>query len=517
MPMIDLDLLSFSEEDNIVFGQIRLDTIGSEDLTKHFHFRNAENVFKLISCLSIARRYDQIEQILNRNVDDIDIFNNGQLELILSCLFEKVDIDYSKVSGEVRTCIDYFISKDANQSKGCLPDRKVDLLCRIRTLQYLILDGKTNKAEALLNSLDSVEKRVMARHFGTWLIFITEKLQRIRPHANFAPWRKLAYFLKENIHGISLDELSWLTLAIAQIETKMDNLDEALKKVRSLGKVDKKMETSLLIRKSLLEKDYRKSVFFSDKFILMSDVKVENELVFDRELAEQVLVDINDTLRNAGLKPFIMSGTLLGCIREKRIFEHDKDFDIGIIGWEAQFDVANALLKSDRFSLNLKNLTGKDLGMLPAMHINSGFSFDIFFFHDKGDHFLHAIDSRTGYSIYLKNSKFGLIEHEFLGSKFFIPDQYERKLTEHYGSDWRVPNPNYFVTIESPALVKKTGHLYAFTLRHEMLKLMNSNASLEKAKSLVSVIKQNAQKADQPKEKILKHFIECFERADKNS
>ena len=39
-----------------------------------------------------------------------------------------------------------------------------------------------------------------------------------------------------------------------------------------------------------------------------------------------------------------MSGTLLGFERDGKIFDHDKDFDIGIIGWQSQFTVAEALL-----------------------------------------------------------------------------------------------------------------------------------------------------------------------------
>ena len=167
--------------------------------------------------------------------------------------------------------------------------------------------------------------------------------------------------------------------------------------------------------------------------------------------AEDALIDINKYLKNKGLKPFLMSGTLLGYARQGELLAHDKDVDIGIIGWVNQFTVAEALLEAGHYKLDLTQLTGHNRFLMSAQDLKNGMAIDIFLFHEKNDHFLHGIDFDMNFTQNFKFSKFELKEIEFLDEEFYIPDNIDQNLKENYG-DWKIPAPSYVVTVESPAL-----------------------------------------------------------------
>jgi hypothetical protein len=183
---------------------------------------------------------------------------------------------------------------------------------------------------------------------------------------------------------------------------------------------------------------------------------------FNTELAGGILKDVNLVLRRAGLKPFIISGTLLGYVREGAILKHDKDFDIGLLGWEAQYTAAEALLKSRRYRIDPTRLTGHDLYCMPVTNIQTNMSFDMFIFHDKGDHYLHGIDFLIGFTLHFRWTKFDLQEIEFLGEKFWAPDDIPRFLTENYGPDYMTPDPGYHVKLEAPAIAHRASHVVNF-------------------------------------------------------
>jgi hypothetical protein len=167
--------------------------------------------------------------------------------------------------------------------------------------------------------------------------------------------------------------------------------------------------------------------------------------------AEDTLVAVNRLLRAKGLKPFLMSGTLLGYVRHGALLPHDKDIDLGLIGWEHQFTIAQALLEAGHFRIDVAQLSGQNRFLMSAHDVRNGMAVDFFLFHDKGDHYLHGIDFDMGFTQNFRFSKFDLQEVEFLDNLFYVPDNADRNLTENYG-DWRTPATSYVVTVESPAL-----------------------------------------------------------------
>lgn len=209
---------------------------------------------------------------------------------------------------------------------------------------------------------------------------------------------------------------------------------------------------------------------------------------FDTAAAELTLTTVNRALKEKGLKPFLISGTLLGCMRDGQIMPHDKDLDMGLIGWESQFELAQAILSLGCFDINLKRLKGDALFLISAIDQRTNIAVDFFMFHDKGDHFLHGIDYQYGFTQNFRFSKFELIETVFLGEKFYIPDQWSRMLEENYGK-WQTPEPAYVVTVESPGLTDQGSVKHQLIAQLELLKTILNGLKPQRAQRIVDAAK----------------------------
>lgn len=208
---------------------------------------------------------------------------------------------------------------------------------------------------------------------------------------------------------------------------------------------------------------------------------------FNVASAEDTLVTVNQCLRAAGLRPFLMSGTLLGYARDGALLPHDKDIDLGLLGWEDQFTVAQALLEAGHFDLDLAQLTGHNRFVISARDLRNGMVVDFFFFHDRGDHFLHGIDFDLGFTQNFRFSRFGLRDVDFLGETFSVPDDVDTNLTENYG-DWRTPVKSYVVTVEAPALCEQPALSRLLLVHLEMMKTFGKGLNTERIRRILAYI-----------------------------
>lgn len=221
-----------------------------------------------------------------------------------------------------------------------------------------------------------------------------------------------------------------------------------------------------------------------------SNVAVETETPtfkkrgFDVDAANQSLKTVNRILRERRLQPFLMSGVLLGYLREGQILPHDKDLDLGLIGWEQQFEVAQALLAAGHYHVSWRALRGAQTYLLDVIDLKYGVAIDFFFFHPHADHFLHGIDYKYGFTQNLRFSPFELQEVDFLGDRFWIPDNADQNLTENYG-DWRTPQKSYVVTVESPALVNKGSEKHQFMVLIELMRSVQTFKSVLRAQRVL--------------------------------
>ncbi|QTN45094.1 hypothetical protein H7683_19230 [Ectopseudomonas mendocina] len=159
-------------------------------------------------------------------------------------------------------------------------------------------------------------------------------------------------------------------------------------------------------------------------------------------LAHQSLLDVQRCFATAGLEFFLMSGTLLGAVRDGQLLEHDYDIDIGVdehVGFEP---VLSAMFGSGCFSY----ISGFQDVFVCFMHV-SGVKVDIFFHYTApGDVYRH----RSRYVAW-DNTRFALAEMSFLGERFLVPQDVNRYLTENYG-DWSRPVAHYDAYLDTPNL-----------------------------------------------------------------
>jgi phosphorylcholine metabolism protein LicD len=170
---------------------------------------------------------------------------------------------------------------------------------------------------------------------------------------------------------------------------------------------------------------------------------------------------------------FLVSGSLLGYAREGRLLSHDKDIDVGILGWENQYELSLAIKQSGIFSLEVEFLKGKKTYFIPIKHIATGIWIDIFVYHEQNDHLVTGVDFFFGRQQTFQFSKFDLKEIDFLSVKMYAPSNIEKNLEENFG-DWRYPDKGYISHLESPSTMNPDGNDYQITLRMQILGAIKS-------------------------------------------
>lgn len=176
--------------------------------------------------------------------------------------------------------------------------------------------------------------------------------------------------------------------------------------------------------------------------VLAPGAKKPSEKVDWSTSARRALLDLRSDLSNAGIDFFLVSGTLLGCIREGGILGHDKDIDVGVMDEHSPAQVRSALENKGRFMV-LPEISQR---LLRVKHIN-GVMIDVFIHWKEGGQLWHE-----GQKTRWWNTPFNLIETEFLGEAFMVPDDADLYLTENYG-DWRVPVHDFETFCDTPNMV----------------------------------------------------------------
>lgn len=160
--------------------------------------------------------------------------------------------------------------------------------------------------------------------------------------------------------------------------------------------------------------------------------------------ARTTLADLKAVMEAAGVEFFLISGTLLGAVRERDILGHDKDIDVGVMD-EAGLDKAGletALRQSGRFSVKPYQVPT----LLRVQHA-SGVMIDIFWHRDEDGLIVHE-----GMKSKWWNAPFRLVDVPFLGDTYRGPDNFSRYLGENYG-DWETPDAEFETFVDTPNMV----------------------------------------------------------------
>lgn len=213
---------------------------------------------------------------------------------------------------------------------------------------------------------------------------------------------------------------------------------------------------------------------------------------FDPEQASGALVDLQNALELIGKKAFLVSGTLLGYHREGGLLAHDKDIDVGIIGWEDQYAVVNALLQSGHFGVDSRRLRAEKTYHIPLKHIDTQVSIDIFVYHEEGGKLVTGVESYFGYLQKFAFTPFGLQKVHFLGIDFYVPDDIETNLAENFG-EWRVSDPEYISHLQSPSTVDVGGKVFQIVGRIRALEAMRAG-KYEKLGRVIRIMTEQQQR-----------------------
>ena len=213
---------------------------------------------------------------------------------------------------------------------------------------------------------------------------------------------------------------------------------------------------------------------------------------FDPVQASKALLDLQNALAPIDKKAFLVSGTLLGFHREGGLLAHDKDIDVGIIGWEDQYEVANALLQSGHFGLDSRRLRGSKTYHIPVRHIETRVSIDIFVYHEEGGKLVTGVESYFGYLQKFAFTPFGLDKVGFLGIEFYVPDDIERNLAENFGA-WRQSDPDYISHLQSPSTVDVGGKVFQIVGRIRALEAIKAG-KFEKLARVIRIMTEQQQR-----------------------
>lgn len=155
--------------------------------------------------------------------------------------------------------------------------------------------------------------------------------------------------------------------------------------------------------------------------------------------AARALSDLSDAMQRAGIEMFLVSGTLLGCIREGRLLGHDKDVDVGIWASTPPVKLLEALRTSGLFRIQ----ASRSEELVRIRHV-SGTAIDVFYHYRESESYWHG-----GVKIRWNNSPFTLVQKHFLGREYLVPADHDTYLTENYG-DWRTEVKEFDSAFDTP-------------------------------------------------------------------
>lgn len=263
-------------------------------------------------------------------------------------------------------------------------------------------------------------------------------------------------FLKLNQHQKALEILysflhrskrvkTWLYLSRA-IENKeqFSDFDQCFRQFFSPQKISNWELLRYYSDAAVKVGQYDKAI---QQWIMSRDYIEENNIHYQKrykkisvESAKQALLHLKIVFDSQNIEFFLISGTLLGAIRDNGILPHDKDLDVGIFEDNIKKnDVVRICETAGCFDVVFNNKY-----LIKLKHINGTF-IDIFIHYEDSLFYYHSTSK-----IIWKNLKFNIIKKSFLGGIFNIPEKYIRYLSENYGDDWFKPKINFDSTFDTP-------------------------------------------------------------------
>lgn len=189
---------------------------------------------------------------------------------------------------------------------------------------------------------------------------------------------------------------------------------------------------------------------------------------FNAAAAAAALADLCAALEPAGMSPFLVSGTLLGCARQGSFLAHDKDIDVGLLHEGGVQPVQELLQAQGRFKVSVDEHPGQPTHNLLAVHGPTGMAVDVFLYRKTAAGLVTGVRNGMGHLQTFVFTPFELQRVRFEGVDVCIPADFDRNLTENFGP-WRTPDPGYLPHVESPSIAEPLGPVHMLVARLELL------------------------------------------------
>jgi tetratricopeptide (TPR) repeat protein len=238
------------------------------------------------------------------------------------------------------------------------------------------------------------------------------------------------------------------------------------------------------------------------------------EKKFNVANASKALGALATIFKDNDLKFFLVSGTLLGYEREGKLLDHDKDIDVGVIGWEKQYDICMALQSSALFTVSPHFLKGHKSYYIPIRHNLTGIWIDLFVYHEIDDKLVTGVDFFFGYRQTFAFTPFELKPVNFLGVDMFVPSDADLNLQENFGN-WRVPDASYLSHLESPSTTDKGGMPHMLTARIHALGYILKKQPV-KVRKVIEIMRQYSQSPWAMSEDLLQHLAHICDQLERS-
>ena len=192
------------------------------------------------------------------------------------------------------------------------------------------------------------------------------------------------------------------------------------------------------------------------KFIYDIDVnrQLPREAFFDKKLAKEALLSLNEILTKNKITFFLIFGTALGAIRENDFLEHDTDIDIGIFieDKEKLINAVEILIKEKSFRILKISYIEESITL-----VYKNIIIDIGLFKLEKNYYIY----NNFYENKFPRKFLDKLERVILFNKeFFVPSPVHKYLVHQYGKNWEVPIQewNYFnkyLSKEKIEIIKK--------------------------------------------------------------
>lgn len=165
---------------------------------------------------------------------------------------------------------------------------------------------------------------------------------------------------------------------------------------------------------------------------------------------KKVFSEFLEICNKLNIKIFLVYGTLLGYVRENGLLKHDFDFDVGVFSHDYNDVLVENLIKNG-FVL-VRQFVGINYEAYEQTFEKDGVSIDIFHsYTDNKKHWTHVfyrdLNDNLASDLYrIRKLDYTIAPLQcisFLDVPVYIPSNFEIYLEEIYGSNWRIPDPNY--------------------------------------------------------------------------